>query len=542
MGAADKYLRDEPEPASAPVVETTKDKVARLMARQFPPPPSTFAGGLEARARGAAQIASVGSVDELVGAGRAIASKVTGDDRPIADIYRDERNQYRQDDTRAQREEPQSYGQAAAGASLLPWNVAAKIVSPVGRLFAGAGMGAFGGLAGSRADVTRGEYGKAIADTAAGGALGTLAAGPAAVGNAARSGKVEREYKKQITHDITEGANPTHARRATGDDGAQETIVSWVEKNKAARKAIEGTDRPALIEAAQKDIDSLAAKTAPVYPSIDAAAGKVHFNDINKALLERIDELKASPKQTEPLIAAFEDLRTKLADKMQPNGFEYTHKQVREWVTGLLEQKQQVKGTINETPTSIYKEELHEVADEFLRNRLDDVATKHPQLAPDITQLRKDNRDLSAAIRVRDVAENSEKLATWKGKTLAEKVKDVVARGVTGAAMGGLPGAMSGSLGLGTAGAVAGAAAGQVAGKMTKLAIDRLGRLSREVKAGNATAQMVQDALDLGVPENVLRAMSTSGPGLTQNIWDALKPKEKPKAEPRRPQVAGGRP
>jgi hypothetical protein len=523
-------------PAAAPVVETTKDKVARIMGR----PPTSFAGGLDASARGALQVGSMGAADEVISGGRSLVRKVAGDDRPLVDIYREERKEYQDADEMAKRQEPQSWGQGAAGASLLPWNLAAKIVSPIGRLLAGAGMGMFGGLAGSKADLTRGEYKKAIADTAAGGLLGTIAAVPAGAGTAARTGKAEREYGKQITHDLTDGANPTQARRATGDDGAAETIVSWVEKNKDARKAIENTDRRALIDIAQKDVSALAAKTAPVYPQIDAAAGKVHFNDINKALVDHIDELKLSQKQNEPLIAAFEDLRTKLADKMQAQGYEYTHKQLREWVTGLLEQKQQVKGTLAETPIAVYKDELHDVADDFLRRRLDDVAAKHPQLAPDIAQLRRDNRDLSAAIRVRDVAENADKLSNWKGKTLAEKVGSVVSRGVTGAIGGGVIGGFSGSVGMGAAGgALAGLTAGVAAQGLTKMAVNRLGQLSRAVKAGNATAAMVQDALDAGVPEHVLRALSVSGPGIGQRVWDALSPRQKP-AEAQ-PQVAGAR-
>ncbi len=522
--AADLAELNAPAPRA---VETTKDKVARLMGRQFPPKPNTLLGGMEAKLRGAAQIASGGSADEIIGGARAGVQKVLGDDRPIGDVYREERNQYRDDDTRSQREEPDSYNQGGAAASLLPSSWAAKIVSPLKRLLVGTGMGMFGGLAGSKADVTKGEYGKAIADTAAGGLFGTVASVPAAAGTASRSGKVEREYKKQITHDLTEGANPIHARRATGDDGASETIVAWVEKNNAARKAIEGTDRQALIEVANKDITALASKTAPVYPKIDALAGKVHLNDMDRAIQLHMDELRLSAKQNKPIISAFEDLRNDLHDKMKRHGYEYTHKQVREWVTGLLEQKQQVKGTINETPIAAYKEELHEVADQFLRTRLDDAAAKHPQLAPDIQQLRRDNRDLSAAIRVRDVAENADKLSNWKGKTAAEKVGSLVTRAVSGAVAGGMPGAISGSVGLGTVGAVVGATAGAGAEKLTKLAIDRLGRLAREVKAGNATARMVQDALDAGVPDRVLRVMSTSGQGLTQNIWNAVSPQDK---------------
>jgi hypothetical protein len=537
-----------PPAVPPPVVETTRAKVANIIAgrhqmeRQFPPLPQTFLGGLEARARGAAQVLSNGSADELIGGARAIAKKatggLTGDDRPIGEIYRAERDQYQADDDRSQRDEPVSYGQAAAGASLVPWNLAAKIVSPIGRLLAGSGVGMFGGFAGSRADVTKGDWEGGARDTALGGFLGTLGAGPAALGKATRSGKFDKEYRKQITHDLTEGANPIHARRATGDDGASETIVAWVEKNKDARKAIEGKDRQTLKEVAQKDIASLAAKTAPVYPTLDAAAGKVHLNDIDQPIQGHMDELRLSPKQNKPVIAAFEDLRNDLADKMKRHGYEYSHKQVREWVTGLLEQKQQVKGTINETPIAAYKEELHEVADEFLRNRLDDVASKHPQLAPDIKQLRRDNRDLSAAIRVLDVTENADKLANWKGKTFAEKVGGVVTRGVSGALAGGVMGGFAGSMGLGAAGgALAAAASGAVAKGMTKMAVNRLGQLSRAVKEGNATAQMVQDSLDAGVPEQVLRAVAVSGPGLTQNIWNlidgpwGLVPRQRPAKE-----------
>jgi hypothetical protein len=202
-------------------------------------------------------------------------------------------------------------------------------------------------------------------------------------------------------------------------------------------------------------------------------------------LLGFIEELKLSPKQNEPIVAAVEDLRVKLANKMAEHGMEYTHRQLKQWVSGLLEQKQQVKGTYNETPISIYKEELHEIADGFLRERLKLEAAKHPDLKEALPELLQNNRDISAAVRVKDVVQNSTKLDHWKGKTLAEKVKQGVGRAVLGAGVAGAPGAIAGNVGLGTAGAIAGALAGTLAGGATAGVVNTLGRLQKGVKAGD---------------------------------------------------------
>jgi hypothetical protein len=219
--------------------ETKEQWVDRMLSSGFRRPPKTFSGAMEASARGAGQVASRGFVDEAVAGVQAVGLKVIGDERPFWDIYRDKRATYRAGDAKAQAEEPQSFGAGAVGAAFLSGNLTSMAAGPVARVVAGAGEAALSGLGGSNAELTTGdkkEFHKAAVDSAKAGVVGTVLAAPAAAAAVARTPGLAREYKKQLTHDITEGANPVHARRAVSDDGASETIMAWVEKTPDARK------------------------------------------------------------------------------------------------------------------------------------------------------------------------------------------------------------------------------------------------------------------------------------------------------------------
>jgi hypothetical protein len=128
---------------------------------------------LEAGARGAVQgLPFVGSyADEAAGLGSAVVDKFKGNDKPFADLYREERDDSRKNYEQAASEHPKSfYGGLLASGAVAD---APKIVPGLGQLY-GAVEGGVYGLGNSQADLTRGEYGRAALDSGVNATLGAV--------------------------------------------------------------------------------------------------------------------------------------------------------------------------------------------------------------------------------------------------------------------------------------------------------------------------------------------------------------------------------
>lgn len=146
---------------------------------------------LESYARGAWQGGTMGFADELVGGAEALKDKAMGSDEALADLYRQHRDESRENFQRAEEANPglTTAGRVAGGVAtaLVPGLGPAKGLT--GAVKMGAALGAAQGLGESEADLTKGEVGEAAKDTALGGVLGG-AAGGVAHGIAAGVGKV----------------------------------------------------------------------------------------------------------------------------------------------------------------------------------------------------------------------------------------------------------------------------------------------------------------------------------------------------------------
>jgi hypothetical protein len=195
----------------------------------------------ESAARGAAQGATLGFADELVGAAKAVAGAPRrlieaakagpfGAPAGVVDDYRAERDIEREKNRAAEEANPKSYlaGQVGGGvvggvaAAALPGGAA----STLGRAVAsGAGYGAAAGLGNSEADLTRGDVKGAVVDTIAGAGAG--AGGGAAGYGVAKIAEATRRAFSAALNDskmvqslgtylknITEKGGPPAARRA----------------------------------------------------------------------------------------------------------------------------------------------------------------------------------------------------------------------------------------------------------------------------------------------------------------------------------------
>ncbi len=153
---------------------------------------------VESALAGAAEGASLGFADELVGAGKAAYKTAFGDKTlsQLPETYRTERDQARGYLEKAQKDNPKSYlagqiGGGVASSAALPGIGAARGIG--GAL----GLGAAYGLGESNADLTKGEVGQAAKDAATGAAIGGVTHGAvSAVGAGLRQLTPENAAKK----------------------------------------------------------------------------------------------------------------------------------------------------------------------------------------------------------------------------------------------------------------------------------------------------------------------------------------------------------
>jgi hypothetical protein len=451
--------------------------------------------------------------DEIPAAGQALAEMakravgLSDDKRSFGDVYRAERTKERKANEEA-RADPvlRTAGQAASLA--VPGATAAKVANRGARAAVGLTESVAYGLGASDAELTgdKKETLQAIKDAGLAAAFGLI---PVAAESIRTGSKAIRARNEQITQDIGAGADQAVQRRAMPNEEAAETIVDLIDRRPELRKKISG-DRDELKAEAGKIIDELSAKTGPTYRQFDEAGGLVPARDI----LQRIDnEIATLSKQTdtEQLRKALQEARDDIVNVTRARAGDdkgpafggkknWTHQDVRDWVTGLLRSKQSA------SPDSVkfaYKNELHKLADDFLRSRMDEVAAKAPQLRAPLEDLRQTNRDLSAAIRIEDVASNADNRAFQKRGDLGKNIGRVV-----GATAGGA-GAMVGGAGAGVMGAVGGLLAGgmvpPIANAVARQQTDLAGRVARAAAEGKPGAKQLERILRGGVPQRIYR-------------------------------------
>lgn len=150
-----------------------------------------------------------GYSDEIEGGLKAGWAKLTGDKRPIGELYRNYRDEDRADTAARHQRSPK-----AAAAGEIAGNIAGAtaLAAATGGVGTGvAGLAALGGanaLGSSNADLTRGEYLDAAKDTAKGAAIGGAIGGAAKLG-----GKLLRTGLDEIAH--TPSINSGNVKNST---------------------------------------------------------------------------------------------------------------------------------------------------------------------------------------------------------------------------------------------------------------------------------------------------------------------------------------
>jgi hypothetical protein len=456
--------------------------------------------------------AAAGAAEDVLTRPSGLAGVVRGPAPTFADRYQHHLAQERGMDDKAAEESPGFfYGtQVAGGLAVPPVASAIKGVGTGAKLARGAallGEGAFMGAGASRADTTEGVLEDAALGAGFAGALGAagkLLGGKGPRGADAPKGRLEQGYEAEMRADITAGANPTHARRAMPDREAADMMIDWVERTKPVKRALDGP-REKVAEAASEELTKLSAKTAPVYPKFDEAAGTIPTWEIADHFDDAVNTIKRSHSEnSEGLVQALEAAKKKILGVAEERGEDFlTHKDMRDETTNLLREKQRTVGSIAETPLYVYKDEVHKVADQFLRDRMDIAAAITPSLTKDLAMVRATNRDISSAARLEAVANNADQLDMWKARPPSKKARDLVSRGAPTSVAGGLAG--------GPVGVALGALAPPLVESLTKKGMLYLGQIARARRLGQSTDGLIQRAVEAGVPLRAARTAASIG-------------------------------
>jgi hypothetical protein len=424
--------------------------------------------------------------------------------------YKELRDELRAKKAAAQEAHPWGYGLASAlgtvGTGLVTGGLAAgaKTVGGVAKL--AAAESALQAAGNSTADLTEGDVGGLVKDTAVGGAVGgVIGAGlHKALGAYAATAPLRRA--QHLGEDIAEGAIPTAKRRLgqvlevnekTGHSLAVDVLDSDPEFTKALGK---GQAQARVV--AQQRLEGLGKEVTPIYKGLDRETGGVPLGHV----VERMDEMVAGADKpgNAQVHAALEEARNQFVGSYRRkldidptadlNSINIPTQDVREWVTRLKKQATTSMGSLSETERKVVKDEVHRATNVILNDHLDNVARSLPELAPDIAALREANKKILVYSLADDTLKNAVQRKAWSPSSFSETLSKTflpVAAGAIGAGADVVTG------GLAYGGTKLALKAGAKAHRgATKL----LNQLVQAARSGNATSKMALDAITGGVP------------------------------------------
>lgn len=289
--------------------------------------PASGPSEVESLAKGGAQGITIGTGDEITGAIQGGAdsflrglSMLKGetpvDLNPINTVkhlleqYRYHRDVERGNNARAREAHPNYYmGGEIVGGAALPIPVGAGVK---GAMKAGAALGGAYGLGTSESDLSKGEVGGALLDTAAGGAAG--ATGGAAGHGLIKAGEGALSGLKSLLSKYAAG----RALKAVG--GTKATVKNIVGKDKVGEFAADLYDHGIVTPLAS--MDEIAERVGAKLQSEGASIGR-HFQDIDRASSQSFNADAAAARLEKELLepiqksAAFKSYAPALSEKIQ---------------------------------------------------------------------------------------------------------------------------------------------------------------------------------------------------------------------------------
>lgn len=290
-----------------------------------------------------------------------------------------------------------------------------------GRIAVGSLAGAGGSAAGQAAnDVAEGVPlreipGRAKEAAAVGSVLGAAGGVVTEAANTTTGqaviGWLRDKYGTLTRQLASRGADATHSVRAFGD-GTKDAnhVLGFIDRHPEVDKAL---GNPARVkDAVQAVIDESAPVTGPIYAKFDKVAGEMPVKDVVALIDKEIQPLKKAGK--EPFREALEDLKANVLREAKEVGTKtWTHARLREWVTDAAATADKKYGSLAGTTGWEIADKVHDVADDILKSRLKVAAMINDELAADLPTLRAANTDISAGIKLRQLAENAQQRASY---------------------------------------------------------------------------------------------------------------------------------
>lgn len=485
----------------------------------------------ESVVRGAAQGLTFGFADEIAAGLHSIGDKRT---------YREIRDDIRRQDAAASEANPIAYGVADVLGSLAPAvvtggaSVGARAgTSAIRAGVAGAAEGALAGTGYSEADTIEGV----LADAAKGAAIGGVTGAVAGKLTDNAIAGAESKATQQFAQEIGAGADPTFRKRflgqsdklAKGDATAEaaqahalfqgDKEMSKLLKSPHAKDAAAASE---IVDHVKSRLDERMGKVGPIYKKLDNEAGQVPMGDVvnwmddaidavrgqhgKEALAEALTEVRGNFVKVELAKAAKAGMITEATDDVadQIAKLSVPHQDVRQWVTGLLDEKLHKMGSLSETERFTLANEAHKVADNFLKAHLEAVAQAAPSLAPDVARLRELNKEIAIYAGAKQlfqhkVTKGLMRQTAWQ-EAASSRMNQIA--GVVGAMTSGSPIGALQAIGV-SEGIKRGI---QGARKLDRIATAALAKVVRAAREGNQTAQLVQKAIEVGVPATAISA------------------------------------
>jgi hypothetical protein len=258
----------------APVTRTAKDGTVykKVGPETWAPAEDSSVSQVQSAARGFAQGASLGFADEVTGGAEALWDKAKGNTTEFAKLYKQHRDESRQNYKKAQEANPVSYGSGELGGGIatavLPFGSTATVAKAA---LTGAKLGAIAGLGASEADNVGGMAKDTLiggATGAAGGAIGKSLEKGVSTGAKALSALGKGAASKAASAaEAVETANPSVVKEATVSAKNRlksffhpEVDPSFEEFSKIAKK--NGIDPSELPESVKFGPDSSASRAS----------------------------------------------------------------------------------------------------------------------------------------------------------------------------------------------------------------------------------------------------------------------------------------
>lgn len=476
-------------------------------------------GAVESFGRGVGQGGTLGFGDEIAAGLDTAVSKVPGlrdvaqwlePGRKLSPLndpnvtYEQRRTEHRNVNAEAQQANPVAYGggelAGAVATSVIPGVAPARGAGLAAMAGKAALVGGANALGNSEADLTKGEFGQAAIDTGTGAAISGLTAGVLGAAGRKLTGGAEKRSLGQLQDELTRsdqsGSVSQGLRKKVASD--LEDIRNTLEKPENAKiaKLIQSDPEKAASEIVKRQAELAKDVKAPLYRDLDKQVGGYNTGPLRTRIQSEIAALSADPghgSERGAMVALLKDIDNTWGKtpKMVPTA------KLRELVTTAQGAADKSLRGLDPSIANPIKRRVAGVVEDALKQHLELSEQLYPNLKPIVQEIGAYNTEHSALANARDALVNMANRNKTNTASLGKVVEAAtgktahIAAAIASLATGN-PAPLLVPIGL-KVGSV-------VAQKTMASANVALSKLVRAAASGSVTADLIQQAIDSGVP------------------------------------------